>query len=72
MNEPGVGPVPSKTSFALHDHLHRPAALAAQERGDRLEIDGDLAAEPAADLARDDHDTARPGSAAARPFAAGS
>ena len=39
---------------ALHDHLHRPAALAAQEGRDRFQVDGDLASEAAADLARDD------------------
>ena len=71
MNEPGVGPVPSKTSSRFIDHLHRPAALAAEDRRDRLQIDGDLAAEAAADLARHDRALARRESATARPFAAG-
>ena len=62
---------PLEDLVALHRHLHRPAALAAEQRGDRLEVDGDLAAEAAADLARHDDAPARRGSAAARPPAGG-
>ena len=44
--------------FASHHHLHRAAALLRQLERERLEVDGGLAAEAAADLAGDHADVA--------------
>ena len=52
---------PFKDLVALHRHLHRPAAFPAEQGGDRLQIDGDLAAEAAADFARHDQALAKSG-----------
>ncbi len=52
----GRGSGPLENFVAVHHHLHRPAALAAEHRGHRLQIDGDLAAEAAADFARHHRD----------------
>ncbi len=47
MNEPGVGPGAFEDfGRAFIDDLHRPAALAAQQRGNRLEVDGILPPKP--------------------------
>src|SRR2546421_183432 len=52
----GCGAGPFEDFIALHGHFHGSAAFSAKQRGDRLEIDDDLSAEAAADLARYDDD----------------
>ena len=53
MYEPDVGPLASSTSALRHGQLHGLAALLREQRGDRLQVDGRLAAEAAPDLHRD-------------------
>jgi hypothetical protein len=54
MYEPGVGPVASKHVGPVHHELHRPARFPRQQRRHRLQVDGNLAAEAAADFHRHD------------------
>src|SRR6478735_9197235 len=56
MTPPDVGPVPREHLFAGHHDLDRPTRLARQSQRHRLDVDERLAAEPAADLSRDDAD----------------
>ncbi len=63
----GRGTGPFKDLRPVHQHLDRAAGRAAEQGGDRFEVNADLAAEAAADLHRHDLDARDRQSAAAPP-----